>query len=120
MFIGRIDESLDGSHRLLEFLQELLMLLIAPASAQRIELTMHDGELVLHLGRESPERGRETPKLLRIDNGLCHENSPLAFCSQYDNCIRKPRSIPLFGASKSFAARRIRPCELFVIYTFDD
>lgn len=61
VLIGRINESLDGGHRLLEFLQELLMFLITPASAERIELSVHDGELVLHLRGESPQRGCESP-----------------------------------------------------------
>src|SRR5258708_1162184 len=46
VLVGRIDEALDDLHRLLEFLDEFVVLAVAPGLAQAGDLTVEHGQLV--------------------------------------------------------------------------
>lgn len=77
MFVGGLDESPDGNHRLFELLDEFLVLLVTPACPQGLELAVQDGHLILGLGTKSPKCGGESTQFIGIHDGLRHGRSPV-------------------------------------------
>jgi hypothetical protein len=72
MLIGDVEKMLNDVQRLLEFLRELLMLLIAPGIAEPSHLGMQPGEALAQITIELFEMMSKTPKFQRIDNSLRH------------------------------------------------
>src|SRR5687768_6229399 len=73
VLVGRLDEPSDDLHRLFEFLDEFVMLAVAPARAEAGELSMHDGHLGEQIVVELLQAHGEPPKFLWIGDGLRHE-----------------------------------------------
>src|SRR5207248_5482980 len=72
---GRLHEALDDQHGLLEFLRELLVLLVAPGVAQGNKLAVQDRQAALQFVIELLEVMGKAAELLRIDDGMRHEQS---------------------------------------------
>ena len=91
MLIGRLDEPFHDREGLLEFLDELLMFLVAPSLSQADELTVDRGHLVEHFGVELFEADGKPPEIFRVDDRLSHE---YALSSRDFGLGRTPRVIP--------------------------
>src|SRR5271166_4945058 len=72
VLVGRVDEALDDLHRLLEFLDEFVVLAVAPGLAQAGDLTVEHGQLVHEIVVELLQPRGESADFLRIHDGLCH------------------------------------------------
>src|SRR4051812_36177670 len=72
MLVRGVDEAGDDLHRLLELLDELVVLAVAPGGAQAAELAVQGRHRVGQVAVEPLEVLGEPPQFVRIDDGLCH------------------------------------------------
>src|SRR5262249_22659805 len=72
-----LEKAVRGDQRLLEFLDKLLVFLVAPALAQASQLPAQHQHLILQFVGKSIELVRKAAQLLRIDNRLRHADAPL-------------------------------------------
>jgi hypothetical protein len=76
MLVGHVEELFEDGDRLLEFLDEAIVLLVAPSVAQGQELGMEGGEVGPHVAIEDFEVMSESAKFGGVDNCLSHETCP--------------------------------------------
>src|SRR5690348_15304830 len=73
--LRKLDEFLQGLHRLFEFLGELLMFLVLPGVPQRAEAGLQEDHPILEVAVETLQLFREPPHLFRIHDCLGHRVS---------------------------------------------
>jgi hypothetical protein len=76
MLFDHFDQALDSLDLLLEFIAELLLLLIAPRFAQSRQLPPEQVDAGLHVVAKLLQILRKLPQFFGIDNSLWHEKSP--------------------------------------------